>query len=47
MSEDFVEDAVLVEVEKFSFRLPLVTGAEGRAVVALDLPEKREIICAI
>ena len=31
---------VLVDVEKFSFRLPLVTGAAGAAAVvaALDLP---------
>ena len=43
MSEDLEDEVVLVEVEKLSFRLPLVTGAEGRAVVAaavLDLPEK-------
>ena len=36
-----VEDVVLVEVGKLSFRLPLVTGAVVVAA-ALDLPGKGE-----
>ena len=36
-----MEDVVLVEVEKLSFRLPLVTGAVV-VVAALDLPGKGE-----
>jgi hypothetical protein len=41
ISDDFVvEEVVLVEVGKLSFRLPLVTGAVVVVAAALDLPEK-------
>ena len=45
ISEDFVvEDVVLVEVGKLSFRLPLVTGAVVVAA-ALDLPGEGKNYC--